>query len=151
MRTLVGWALALLLVIGAGVGIEATLGVGQSRTASVAEAPKSAVAVQIDLIAFQSAKASGDPKVRFVTWVGSSLETAWHSLAGEGGPHSNPAVYVLEMSGTFVPAGATIPPGAHPLTRPFTVMVQYLDATTLEVVGTDMSDSWVSLSGLGKP
>jgi hypothetical protein len=123
VKSFAGWVLALLVVIGTGVGIEAGAGAHVATTHQPANnAPSSrasrylvsSVAGVIDQAAINEATWAGDPSVSSVTWVRSTRGAVNAALGEAPGPNASNALYVIELSGNFtlnvsVPFGDSAP------------------------------------------
>lgn len=129
--------LALFVVIGAGVGIEASIGVMN-------------VATRIDQIAVSAAATGGDPHPTSVTWVETDNYGTGYHFGGLDQPvqQVQPAetVYILEIQGHYVlgPAGAATTPV-------FSVMQVIVNADTFTVGAISASNDFGSLTGYGTP
>jgi hypothetical protein len=154
VKTVVHWVLALLLVIGAAVGIEAEIGVGTktpARSASV-----SALDHTLWTISQQVAVSSGDPGAYDRQAVGPlPIGRAALLTTGDGPVRSTEPAYVVELRGSFGCDACLIPPeippapGARGATGHVTML--YDDAATFESAGYLLGNVWYDLGRLGKP
>jgi NAD(P)H-dependent flavin oxidoreductase YrpB (nitropropane dioxygenase family) len=138
MKVVSAWVLALLVIIGGGVGIVA--GVGVTAPAPVA---------RIDQIALNAAASANDPHVSSVTWIytdryGADIVT--HGL-NPGRPW--PPVYLLEMRGRFI-LGPVNEAGTQSAPV-FSVMEVIVNAQTLNTMTADSSSGWDPLTSYGTP
>jgi hypothetical protein len=150
VKVVASWVLALLVVIGAGVGVEAGLGVepGQSR---------SALAMKLDQFAVNFAASRRVP-VTSLSWV--ATDGARYGTGVSGDPSAGPGTpfYVLEMYGHFYIGAAPGEGGQQTATRggrgaQLTVMQLVLayDGAGFEVVGEGTFTDWQPLIKYGSP
>jgi hypothetical protein len=144
VKIVAGWVFALLVVIGAGVAVEAAVGVSAYH-------PASALAARIDQLAVNAAVAFGDANVSSVTWVESNrLKAALIVSDTTMGGRSEP-VYVIEMRGRFACHCGN--PGLQRASQStdYSVIALFFDVATMRGIGASESNRWVPLTSLGTP